>query len=312
MTRFSIIVPHLADNARFEETLVSVLRYRPENSQVLVVHDGTYDDPYDLDSEVEFVEAESCELIQLLNVAMCYVGGELTVVVRPGIEVDENWHHPVDEAFEQPMVGAATPIIVSAARPSRILNAGVNNYAAARRAVGFGKKLSRRSLASLKPLGPSSWLAAYRTKALKALLPFDEHLDSVAWDLDVARSLQLIGFQNTLLSDCVGVADSEALFVEEAAIAHGASSQRMQTRSGTSGLADLLECFGKDMLQLVSIKPWRLKHLTQRFRAARFRRVDESHFLRLKSLKQEQLWAKCSEPDESNATTDFGNFRRAA
>ena len=57
MQRLSIIVPLMGDLKRFEDTLVSVLENQPEQSEVVVVLNGPYDDPYDLRSEVKFVEA---------------------------------------------------------------------------------------------------------------------------------------------------------------------------------------------------------------------------------------------------------------
>ncbi len=43
--RLSIIVPYCRDEAAFETTLVSVLENRPNQCEVLVPHDGSYQDP---------------------------------------------------------------------------------------------------------------------------------------------------------------------------------------------------------------------------------------------------------------------------
>ena len=56
MQRLSIIVPLMGNLQRFEETLVSVLENRPERSEVVVVTNRPYDDPYALRGEVAFVE----------------------------------------------------------------------------------------------------------------------------------------------------------------------------------------------------------------------------------------------------------------
>ena len=62
MPRLSIVVFCFHDSQLLEETLVSVLQNRPDNSEVLVMHDGTYEDPYDLVDEVRFIEASGVQL----------------------------------------------------------------------------------------------------------------------------------------------------------------------------------------------------------------------------------------------------------
>ena len=55
MPRLSIVVFCFHDTQLLEETLVSVLQNRPDNSEVLVMHDGTYEDPYDLADELSLI-----------------------------------------------------------------------------------------------------------------------------------------------------------------------------------------------------------------------------------------------------------------
>ena len=170
MSRFSIIVPLIGENHLFENTLAAVLRYRPNDCQVIVVHDGNYGDPFDLDGEVKFVNADQRDLISFLNVGLCYVSGEFTVVIRPGIEVDENWNLGLESAFENQDVGSVTPLIVRRNRPNRILAAGVcADSTWTRKIVGHGRSASPRQIRRLKTQGPTSWFAVYRTAALKLL-----------------------------------------------------------------------------------------------------------------------------------------------
>ena len=61
MSRFSIVIPIDGDDRRqneiqrFEDTLASVLRSRPRESQIIVVHNGRYEDPHGLGSEVDWI-----------------------------------------------------------------------------------------------------------------------------------------------------------------------------------------------------------------------------------------------------------------
>ena len=52
MPRLSIIIPALGNSARLESTLVSVLENRPLDCDIIVVHTGEYNDPYDLAGEI--------------------------------------------------------------------------------------------------------------------------------------------------------------------------------------------------------------------------------------------------------------------
>jgi hypothetical protein len=54
MPRISLLLPCLQADSAFEDTLASLLRTRPAGADVIVVHDGTYQDQYGLAGEVEY------------------------------------------------------------------------------------------------------------------------------------------------------------------------------------------------------------------------------------------------------------------
>ena len=53
--RLSIIIPYLGSEQRLEDTLVSVLTHRPAKTEIMVVHDGSYPDRYDIGPEVDLL-----------------------------------------------------------------------------------------------------------------------------------------------------------------------------------------------------------------------------------------------------------------
>ncbi len=57
MPKLSIIVPVLGQIEPLEHSLVSLLAHRPRSSEVLVVLNSPYDDPYSLTDEVRFIAA---------------------------------------------------------------------------------------------------------------------------------------------------------------------------------------------------------------------------------------------------------------
>lgn len=89
--RISIVVPHLGDNAGFEESLVSVLENRPAGSEVCVVHDGSYQDPFDLGDEVRFIRAESSRLPRLIAAAAEATSSRVIHILGNGIRATSGW-----------------------------------------------------------------------------------------------------------------------------------------------------------------------------------------------------------------------------
>ena len=72
--QLSIVVPVFGDSAAFEATLVSVLENQPSCSEVIVAHDGSYDDPFDLADEVRLVESQASTFGSLVGSASHQAG----------------------------------------------------------------------------------------------------------------------------------------------------------------------------------------------------------------------------------------------
>ena len=143
MYRFSIVIPMLGSASSFELTLASILRYRPESCQVIVAHDGSYDDPHGLSEEIELVATnQDRHLVRLFNCGLQVAKGELIGLIRPGIELGEGWEESVADAFEDDKVGSVTPGIVSREQSARLVCAGVaTSFKHSRQLTGTGKGL---------------------------------------------------------------------------------------------------------------------------------------------------------------------------
>ena len=310
MSRFSIIVPLIGKEHLFEDTLASVLRYRSSGCQVIVVHDGNYSDPYKLDGEVKFVTSDLKSLISYLNVGLCYVSGEFTMCVRPGIEIDENWNERVESAFENPDVGLVTPIIVSRDRPNRILAAGVAvDSSWTRTLVGQGQRASSRKIKRLEPQGPTSWLSIYRTSVLKLLAPLDEQIADHFVDQDIALAFGKLGLTNKIVPEVVGYVDADPGILDESKLPHGLSAQRSSLRFDQQSLSLLLKNCVTDLVK-TPLAQWRISHLFQRFTRNRMKSEDQAFALKLKKLQRAQSW-KAIATMEAKPTT-IQSYRRAA
>lgn len=282
MYELSIIVPLLGELTKFEDTLASVLRHRPKNAQVIVPHDGQYHDPHDLRNDVEFVVCQKRKnLAGFLNASFNAVQGSVTVCIRPGVEIDEDWEHSVIDAFHNDRVGAVTPVIYSETTPSRIVAAGVTfDWTLTRQLAGRGGSTRNASPANIRQSGPTSWLAAWRTRVLQSLAPLDERLDSVYIDLDIALSIAGLGFIAVLEPDFVGLVESENEIIVDSATPHWASAQRAQTRHRQLLTHSLPEISLMETGQIPSSEV-KLKHILQRLHVWRMRKSDEQFRTRL-------------------------------
>ncbi len=310
MSRFSIIVPSSKNQAAFEDTLASVLRYRPEDSQVIVVHDGEYQDPYNLSGEVKMLMADGNQLVNQLNIGLCYAAGEITVLVRAGIELDENWQDEIDIAFQERNVGSVSPTIVNRSKPNVAVCSGVGfDKSWSRRLIGKGCRLASRRTRSLNVFGPSSWLAAFRTSVLKSIAPLDESLDDAFMDLDLAFALRELGFRNSACSRFIGYVDSERAIVDSFQQPHGLSSQRAVQRFGNPGLGQIIRFSIRDVLQSPLVT-WKFKHGLQRLGTGKYQAEDLAFARKLQRLKLEKPWVESA--IESESPFELAELRRAA
>lgn len=111
--RLTIVVPVGDDANAFETSLVSVLENRPSGAEVIVAHDGSYDDPFDLADEVRFVVGPSKGIATLVAQAANAARGRFVHVIAEGVEASDGWIEPALRAFDDPEVGVVAPTVVN-------------------------------------------------------------------------------------------------------------------------------------------------------------------------------------------------------
>ena len=109
--RLSIVVPIGQDIAAFESTLISVLENPVDGGEVLVCHDGTYTDPFDLGSEVRFVVADSAHPLDLISAGASQSRGRFVHLLADGIQATSGWTEGALERFEDYDCGVVAPVI---------------------------------------------------------------------------------------------------------------------------------------------------------------------------------------------------------
>ena len=117
--RLSIIVPLMGDLKRFEDTLVSVLENQPERSEVVVVLNEPYDDPYELRGEVKFVEAPpGADLVDCFACGLAASNAPVVHMIASGFEATPGWADAALARFAEAGRGRGGPR-GGRSRPSR-------------------------------------------------------------------------------------------------------------------------------------------------------------------------------------------------
>lgn len=204
MPRLSIVVFCFQNTQLLEETLVGVLQHRPDDSEVLVVHDGRYEDPYELGDEVQFIEAAGIRsMAEAANLAMEHSTGLVLHFLASGVLVDAQWTDDVLQGFEDADIAAATPLLLEG-KNNTVACLGVKlSSLQNRQLVGFGHDAAERSLSDLQSDGPNLVASFYRRSQLVSLGGFREEYGDEYADIDAALRLRAVGGEIVAATTCV-------------------------------------------------------------------------------------------------------------
>lgn len=194
MSRLAIVIPAQGNIALLESGLVSVLEHRPPQSEIWIVLDGPYCDPYGLEGEVRFLQAaRSAGLAESVNVALEHCTAPVVHLLGCGVEVGDGWADRAVAHFADPRVAAVTPLAMSASDRRTPLARGVR-YAAGGVSAGGGPRRFARRAACV--LGPTSLAGFYRAAVLRALGGLCADVGDEWADVDLALSLRGLGMQS--------------------------------------------------------------------------------------------------------------------
>ncbi len=196
MPRLSIIVPHHHSDSRLESTLVSILENRPEDCEIIVVHDGSYSDPYAIADEVVFVqESPRSSTTRLLNAGLMAACSPAVCVLLDGALVTENWCESALELLQGSDVAAVSSLIEY---PQQQHSAGIDARIVRRTTavknghveVAHGHRQKNVSVACA---GPVLACGFYRRKTLLAMGGWNEDLDASVADIELAMAFHALG-----------------------------------------------------------------------------------------------------------------------
>lgn len=163
MKQLSIIIPATGLQNRLDDTLVSVLENRPEDSEVLLVHPAAYVDPYDLADEVRLISSEQTDVLELLNVGFKHAHGSILHTLAPGVTAHSGWCEEVLAMFDaNSNIGSVAPSLVDP-RSRRTVHGVAHSV--------WGKKIVTSSKQHV--VCPLLCAGFYRTSAMRFMQGFN-------------------------------------------------------------------------------------------------------------------------------------------
>ncbi len=292
--RLSIIVPYCRDEAAFETTLVSVLENRPNQCEVLVPHDGSYQDPFDLSDEVKFVVTdEEPSLVGLLDAAVQRAKAPLVHVLAEGLRATEGWTDSACDLFGVRNTGAVAPVVLDLGEREQIVAAGwtTDRKTIYRPITSRSRKLSPQSIQQL--VGPYLCASFWRRDCLSACLEAGIGHGVEAAQLAIGYALQACGIEcrtaetSYLLGEPVAFAapTNSAIALEAQTVRMGAMHQG-RAKSVFDSLLGWMTC-------ATSITGW--KRTAGRMVASLTRRHD-AQVVAQQIQAAQQMWAELDGP----------------
>jgi hypothetical protein len=197
------IIPVVGNTDGLESTLLSVLERRPDNCEVVVVLNTQYDDPFDLQSEIQFIKAPpAASTVDCINCGIAAAKAPIVHVLAKGFEAANGWLEKATQRFADPSVAAVIPLVYEIANPEQLLAAGVGYWRGGRRLICRRFPAPDHSSA-LVCVGPLLEAASYRKAALKLTghgLPVSvgERLANI----ELAMTLKQAGWQIVVDPNC--------------------------------------------------------------------------------------------------------------
>lgn len=277
MPRLSVIIPHQGDDVVLESTILSVLENKPQDSEVIVVHDGSYRDPYHLQDELLLVQVDSTTPVGLLNAGVAAAKSPVVCLLCDGATVsDELWADAPLRLLQQ---------------AKRLFCVAVRSHSATKETQGISlgrfreqAVFNRSELATLDAadlVAPTISCGFYRRQTLIAVGGWDE---SMAWsnaDIEMAMRMHAthlvcgcVNGSNSIVST-LGIQTKSGAEVKQ--LAALASAYGLRNDDLASTLADVLRGAlkgkaGKALSWATGLRSFALKsHIQKRCSQARTR-----------------------------------------
>jgi hypothetical protein len=241
--RLSIVVPHHDDDTFLENTLVSLLENRDASQEIVVVHNGSYFDPYQLGKdEVVMVEApKHYSISQQLNLGFSAATAPFIQVLFPGTQVSAGWaNDALDLLDSEDIACVGTPCSIPNSK--RVIY-GLDSSALPRR------KVSEQPVDVVPILNGS----IFRKRILQLIGWLYEEMPREGAELEIQLLLQAMELYSLCLADPTLVAVASVAYGQERGYETGRQSGLIASAYGNvEGSGVSIESLAKQLGHLAS------------------------------------------------------------
>ncbi|MFK8113096.1 MAG: glycosyltransferase family 2 protein [Rubripirellula sp.] len=238
MPRVSIVIPIGRDLAAFESTLISVLEQQPPGAEVLVAHDGSYSDPFELCDEVQFVVADSGHLVDLVAVAASAARGRFVHVLADGVRATNGWMDGALEKFEHFDAACVAPVIRNS-KNGKVVSAGW--FDGSDRLCKNACQGRTDASAAPKLIGAHLQASFWRRDVLRSLGNAYRSRRDIDAGYAYERLLRTAGWRSVLASECELLIDQSQLPWDVSSFARGQQLRAIRNHfSGNTGWGQAL------------------------------------------------------------------------
>jgi len=237
MSHLSIIIAASGSDAALESTITSVLEHQPPGAEIFVAHDGSYQDPYDLGDEVQYIIVPGAtSWMQLANAAASEATTPLLHFLIAGTEVSGDWTTPAVEAFSSHDIASVCPVLLDTAGSGRVVAAGCNwSRSGSLTLAGVSSSYRPSALARCKPTGPLHAAAFFTLDAWLEAGGYDETASMELAAVDLALRLKSLGHRTAVAAGCCIHGPASLLQSEEQAADKAYQRERIFRRHAAHG-----------------------------------------------------------------------------
>lgn len=231
MPRLSIIIAH-HDDQRLEATLLSVLENRPHDCEIIVAHDGSYCDPYQLSSELVFVETNrGSDTVSKLNEGLFAACAPVVHALVDGVTVHEGWCDAPLQLLRQPGVASVSPSIHVCEQTQLAFDGIATTTSGHRKLLKHQDLVHGRDSTEIEILGPTLNAGFFLRRALLGIGGWCEAVPCAVADFELALQLDHAGYSSH-------VAEASQVFAPDALVRPAGSVET------THALASISVAFG--------------------------------------------------------------------
>jgi hypothetical protein len=240
--RLSILLPLGQDRESFENTLISVLENRPSACEILVAHDGSYNDPFDLGDEVRFVIAESNGLIDAIAAGCDSAWGRYIHVLEGGFHASEGWTCEALAKFEHADAAVVAPVIRSRHRET-ILAAGWTDNSSRLMAAHSAGEMQVESIRG-RELGAYLSASFWRREVLRSMTRACASIDPLMATYSYQHLLKTAGWKCVLAPNSTVTISDEDFTIDDVSLSRGKTLRAIRNHfcggGATKGLVAML------------------------------------------------------------------------